>query len=90
MDQLILISIILSGILCVLRGLDLAFFTEAATGLPLMELSAAVGALCAPVSLFVPSYLLAVMSGWKLPVSLVALAAAAALSRRCGRAVGRL
>ena len=36
MDQLILISIILSGILCVLRGLDLAFFTEAATGLPLM------------------------------------------------------
>ena len=35
MDLLILISIILSVILCLLRGLDLAFFTDAATGLTL-------------------------------------------------------
>jgi len=35
------------------------------TGLPLDRLSAAVGRLCAPVSLFVPAYLILVMSGWK-------------------------
>ncbi|HXB75549.1 MAG TPA: lactate permease LctP family transporter [Candidatus Acidoferrales bacterium] len=35
------------------------------TGLPFDQLSAAVGRICAPVSLFVPAYLVAVMSGWK-------------------------
>ncbi len=35
------------------------------TGLPLMRLSAGVGRICAPVSLIVPSYLIAVMGGWK-------------------------
>jgi L-lactate transport len=35
------------------------------TGLPLDRLSAAVGRICAPVSLFVPAYLIVVMSGWK-------------------------
>ena len=35
------------------------------TGLPLDQLSAAVGRICAPVSLFVPAYLILVMAGWK-------------------------
>lgn len=35
------------------------------TGLPLLELSAWVGRICAPVSLFVPAYLILVMGGWK-------------------------
>ena len=35
------------------------------TGLPERELSAWVGSICAPVSLFVPAYLIAVMAGWK-------------------------
>jgi lactate permease len=35
------------------------------TGLPLERLSAGVGRICAPVSLFVPAYLVLVMSGWK-------------------------
>ena len=35
------------------------------TGLPLDRLSAGVGRVCAPVSLFVPAYLILVMSGWK-------------------------
>ena len=35
------------------------------TGLPLADLSANVGRICAPVSLFVPAYLVAVMSGWR-------------------------
>jgi lactate permease len=35
------------------------------TGLPLERLSAAVGRICAPVSLFIPAYLIVVMSGWK-------------------------
>jgi lactate permease len=34
------------------------------TGLPLDRLSAGVGRICAPVSLFIPAYLIAVMSGW--------------------------
>jgi lactate permease len=34
------------------------------TGLPIDKLSAAVGRICAPVSLFVPAYLVLVMSGW--------------------------
>ena len=35
------------------------------TGLPLDRLSAGVGRICAPVSLFVPAYLVMVMGGWK-------------------------
>ncbi|HEY0421050.1 MAG TPA: L-lactate permease, partial [Acetobacteraceae bacterium] len=34
-------------------------------GLPLDRLSAGVGRICAPVSLFVPAYLIIVMAGWK-------------------------
>ena len=61
MDQLILISIILSGILCVLRGLDLAFFTEAATGLPLM------GSVWLRYGALAVTTLAAVLAGQKLP-----------------------
>ena len=35
------------------------------TGLPLKLLSADVGRICAPVSLFIPAYLVAVMGGWR-------------------------
>ena len=35
------------------------------TGLPVESLSAQVGRIVAPVSLFIPAYLVAVMSGWK-------------------------
>lgn len=35
------------------------------TGLPIDRLSAGVGRICAPVSLFVPAYLVVVMSGWR-------------------------
>lgn len=35
------------------------------TGLPLLKLSADVGRVCAPVSLFIPAYLVLVMGGWK-------------------------
>ncbi|MBL0155794.1 MAG: lactate permease LctP family transporter [Bryobacterales bacterium] len=35
------------------------------TGLPLDKLSATVGRICAPVSVFIPSYLIAVMGGWR-------------------------
>ncbi len=35
------------------------------TGLPLDKLSASVGRICAPVSLFVPAYLILVMGGWR-------------------------
>jgi lactate permease len=46
------------------------------TGLPLLQLSAGVGRICAPVSLFIPAYLILVMGGWKalrgvLPAALV-------------------
>ena len=34
------------------------------TGLPLLDLSANVGRICAPVSLIVPAYLILVMGGW--------------------------
>jgi len=34
------------------------------TGLPLLRLSAGVGRICAPVSLFIPAYLILVMGGW--------------------------
>ncbi|RPI11358.1 MAG: L-lactate permease, partial [Acidobacteriales bacterium] len=37
----------------------------AVTGLPIDQLSAAVGRICAPISIFVPAYLIAVMGGWK-------------------------
>jgi L-lactate transport len=37
---------------------------QAITGLPLDRLSAGVGRICAPVSLFVPCYLMLVMGGW--------------------------
>jgi lactate permease len=35
------------------------------TGLPLDKLSGAVGRLCAPLSLFVPAYLICIMVGWR-------------------------
>jgi L-lactate transport len=35
------------------------------TGLPLLQLSAAVGRICSPVSLFIPAYLILVMGGWR-------------------------
>ncbi len=35
------------------------------TGLPVKELSAAVGRICAPLSFFIPAYLILVMGGWK-------------------------
>ena len=35
------------------------------TGLPLERLSAAVGRICAPVSLIIPAYLMLVMCGWR-------------------------
>lgn len=35
------------------------------TGLPVKELSGAVGRICAPLSFFVPSYLILVMGGWR-------------------------
>jgi L-lactate transport len=35
------------------------------TGLPLDRVSAGVGRICAPISLFVPAYMVAVMGGWK-------------------------
>jgi lactate permease len=37
----------------------------AVTGLPMDKLSAAVGRICAPISLIVPGYLIAVMGGWR-------------------------
>lgn len=38
---------------------------EGVTKLPLATLSADVGKICAPVSLFIPAYLMMVMGGWK-------------------------
>ena len=35
------------------------------TGLPLADLSANVGRICAPVSLFIPAYLVVVMTGFR-------------------------
>src|SRR5258706_3276129 len=51
---------------------------QTVTGLPMPALSANVGRICAPVSLFVPAYLVLVMGGWK---ALRAVAPAAAV---CG------
>ena len=50
------------------------------TGLPLDRLSAGVGRICAPVSLFVPAYLVAVMSGWKGLKSVLPAAAACGIA----------
>jgi lactate permease len=50
------------------------------TGLPLDRLSAGVGRICAPVSLFVPSYLIAVMSGWSGLKSVLPAAAACGIA----------
>src|SRR5437660_12558876 len=41
------------------------FMLQTITKLPLDRLSAGVGRICAPVSLIIPAYLIAVMSGWK-------------------------
>jgi L-lactate transport len=54
----------------------------AVTGLPIQTLSANVGRICAPISLFVPAYLMLVMGGMK---ALRAVAPAAAV---CGIAFG--
>src|SRR5207248_4812295 len=37
---------------------------RATTGLPLQSLSAGVGRICAPVSLFIPAYMIMVVCGW--------------------------
>src|SRR5215469_1371657 len=48
------------------------------SNLPLMELSAQVGRICAPLALFIPSYLMLVMGGWS------ALSAALPAAAVCG------
>ncbi|HYR91977.1 MAG TPA: L-lactate permease [Terriglobia bacterium] len=53
------------------------------TGLPIERLSAGVGRICAPISLFIPAYMIAVMCGWSglrgvLPAAAVCGAAFAA------------
>ena len=50
------------------------------TGLPLDRLSAGVGRICAPVSLFMPAYLIAVMSGWNGLKSVLPAAAACGIA----------
>lgn len=50
------------------------------TGLPLDELSAAVGRICAPVSLIVPAYLVAVMGGWTALAGVIPAAATCGIS----------
>src|SRR6476661_7681233 len=50
------------------------------TGLPLDRLSAGVGRICAPISLFVPAYLIAVMSGWSGLKSVLPAAAACGIA----------
>jgi len=50
------------------------------TGLPLDRLSAGVGRICAPISLFVPAYLIAVMSGWSGLKSVLGAAAACGIA----------
>ncbi|WP_419803685.1 L-lactate permease [Terriglobus sp.] len=39
---------------------------SATTGLPLLKLSAAVAAICAPVALIVPAYMVLAMGGWRM------------------------
>src|SRR5438132_571034 len=50
------------------------------TGLPIDRLSAGVGRICAPISLFIPSYLVAVMSGWSGLRSVLPAAAACGIA----------
>jgi lactate permease len=50
------------------------------TNLPLGDLSANVGRVCAPVSLFIPAYLVIVMGGWKALRSVVPGAAVCGIS----------
>src|SRR5258708_6889503 len=50
------------------------------TDLPLDRLSAGVGRICAPVSLFIPSYLIAVMGGWSGLKTVLPAAAACGLA----------
>jgi len=38
---------------------------QTVTGLPMADLSANVGRICAPLSLIVPAYLMLVMGGWE-------------------------
>jgi len=52
------------------------------TNLPLMDLSAQVGRICAPLAVFVPSYLMLVMGGWS------ALSAALPAAAVCGVCFG--
>jgi L-lactate transport len=58
------------------------FMLANVTGLPLHRLSAGVGRICAPISIIVPAYLIAVMGGWR---ALRGVLPAAAL---CGIAFG--
>jgi L-lactate transport len=50
------------------------------TGLPLQDLSANVGRICAPVSAFVPAYLVMVMNGWRGLKGVLPAAAACGIS----------
>jgi lactate permease len=50
------------------------------TGLPIAQLSAGVGRICAPISLFIPAYLIAVMSGWSGLKSVLPAAAACGIA----------
>jgi L-lactate transport len=62
-------------------SIGIPIFTLAGiTGLPLMELSAWVGRICAPVSLFIPAYLMMVMGGWKALGGVLPAAAACGIS----------
>ncbi|MGQ9918265.1 MAG: L-lactate permease, partial [Bryobacteraceae bacterium] len=63
------------------------------TGLPLEKLSAAVGRICAPVSVIIPSYLVLVMGGWRalsgvLPAALGCGAAFAAMQFYASNSLG--
>jgi L-lactate transport len=63
------------------------------TGFPEMELSGWVGAICAPVSLFIPTYLMLVMGGWTalrgvLPAAFVCGVAFAATQFSVSRFIG--
>ena len=63
------------------------------TGLPVKELSGAVGRICAPLSFFVPSYLIMVMGGWKalrgvLPAALICGGAFAGLQFAVSNYIG--
>lgn len=50
------------------------------TGLPLNELSGAVGRICAPVSLIIPAYLMMVMGGWRALSGVFPIAAACGIA----------